>query len=71
MFIHQPRSGVLTMKFVLFRDVKKEYRWRMVATNGNIVATSGEGYKNKKDCLATLESIKKSAADAPVAEEES
>ncbi len=58
------------MKFVLFRDAKTEYRWRMVAANGNVVATSGEGYKNKKDCLSTLESIRKAAADAPVSEEE-
>ena len=56
------------MKFVLYRDHKGEYRWRLVATNGNTVADSGEGYKNRKDCLATIESIQKSAAAAPVEE---
>lgn len=57
------------MKFVLYRDAKKEYRWKLVATNGNIVADSGEGYKNKADCLATVASIKKTVADAPIEEE--
>lgn len=57
------------MKFVLYRDAKKEYRWRLIATNGNFVANSGEGYKNKADCLATLASIKKAAAEAPIEEE--
>lgn len=28
-----------------FRDRKKEWRWRLKAPNGRIVATSGEGYK--------------------------
>lgn len=57
------------MKFVLYRDVKNEYRWKLVATNGNTVADGGEGYKNKQDCLATVASIQKSAADAPIDEE--
>jgi len=33
----------------LFRDEAEEFRWRRVADNGNITATSGEGYKNKTD----------------------
>ena len=57
------------MRFILYRDVKKEYRWKMVASNGNIVADSGEGYKNKKDCLATVDSIKRTVAEAPIEEE--
>lgn len=57
------------MKFVLYRDVSKEYRWRLVAANGNIVADSGEGYKNKADCAATIESIKKAVAEAPIEDE--
>lgn len=57
------------MKFVLYRDVNKDYRWRLVAANGNIVADSGEGYRNKSDCLATVQSIKKAIAEAPVEED--
>ena len=56
------------MKFVVYRDGNGEYRWRLVASNGKIVA-SGEGYKNKADCLATIASIQKNAPSAAVEEE--
>lgn len=38
------------MKFVQYKDVRGEWRWRLVAANGKIVADSGEGYKNEADC---------------------
>lgn len=41
----------------LYKDKAKEWRWRMVSTNGNILATSSEGYKNKKDMLDSLYSV--------------
>lgn len=28
----------------------KEFRWRVVASNGRIVGASSEGYHNRKDC---------------------
>lgn len=34
-----------------FHDADGEWRWRAKAENGRIVATSGEGYTNKDDCL--------------------
>lgn len=42
------------MKFELYRDNRGEWRWRLVAGNGKIIATSGEGYQNKSDCLHTV-----------------
>lgn len=36
----------------LYKDQKDEWRWRIVATNGRIVACSGEGYKNSLDAIA-------------------
>ena len=53
------------MKFEVYRDAKGEYRWRLVASNGKIVA-SGEDYKNKADCLSTITSIQKNAQTASV-----
>jgi uncharacterized protein YegP (UPF0339 family) len=32
---------------VFYKDKKGEYRWRMVAKNGRIIADSGEGYKTR------------------------
>lgn len=36
----------------LYTDRKREWRWRLLARrNGKIVATSGEGYRRRVDCL--------------------
>ena len=36
--------------FEIYKDEKQEWRWRLVAPNNKIIATSGEGYINKADC---------------------
>lgn len=38
----------------LYQDDAGEYRWRLIANNGRIVATSGEGYKRRVDCVSGL-----------------
>ena len=38
----------------LYEDALGEWRWRLVASNGNTVATSGEGYKNKSEARERL-----------------
>lgn len=35
------------MKFHIYQDARGEWRWRLKARNGRIVADSGEGYKRK------------------------
>jgi len=35
---------------LVYRDESGEWRWHREAANGNIVADSGEGYKNFGDC---------------------
>jgi uncharacterized protein len=52
--------------FEIFKDNKKEFRWRLKASNGLIIATSGEGYVAKADCEHGLELVKKDAAKAKV-----
>lgn len=54
------------MKFQVFKDVSSQYRWRMVAANGRIIAVSGEGYHNKKDCTDAIDLVKRFAPIAPV-----
>ncbi len=54
------------MKFVIYKDRSNEYRWRLKAANGRIVADSGEGYVNKSDCRAAIELIKRHASSAAV-----
>lgn len=40
------------MKIVVYRDGVGEWRWRIVARNGRVVADSGEGYKRRTACAA-------------------
>lgn len=37
----------------VYTDADGEHRWRALAANNKIVATSGEGYHNLRDCEAT------------------
>ena len=55
-------------KFEVYEDKAGEYRFRLKATNGQIIAVS-EGYKAKASCLNGIESVKKNAPDAEVVEE--
>jgi uncharacterized protein YegP (UPF0339 family) len=54
------------MTFEVYKDRKEEFRWRLKAANGNILATSSEGYKAKADCQKGIEAIKTGAATAKV-----
>ncbi|AGB15023.1 hypothetical protein Halru_0380 [Halovivax ruber XH-70] len=52
--------------FEVYRDRADEWRWRLVARNGRIIADSGEGYTSKQGAERGIESVKRSAADAAV-----
>lgn len=54
-------------KFEVYQDKAGEYRFRLKATNGEIIAT-GEGYKAKSGCMNGIESIRKNAPDAEIVE---
>ena len=55
-------------KFEVYTDKKGEFRFRLKATNGQIIAVS-ESYKAKDSCMNGIESFKKNA-DSPVVREE-
>ena len=52
-------------KFEVYLDKAGEYRFRLKATNGQIIAV-GESYKALASCLNGIESIKTNAPDAEV-----
>lgn len=52
--------------FRIFRDNAGEWRWRLVAANGNIIADSGEGYASKQGVRRGIESVKRNAPQADV-----
>lgn len=55
-------------KFEMYEDKSGEFRFRLKARNGEIIAVS-EGYKAKAGCLNGIESVQKNAPDAQVVEE--
>ena len=44
--------------FTVYKDRAKEWRWRLVAANGRIIADSGEGYTERNDAVEALERVK-------------
>lgn len=57
-------AGELT--FEIYKDAKKEYRWRLKSPNGKIIAMSDEGYTRKDACQHAIDVIKDGAAKAKV-----
>ena len=52
-------------KFEIYTDKSGEFRFRLKATNGQIVAVS-EGYKKKSSCENGVASVAKNAVGAPI-----
>lgn len=55
-------------KFEIYNDNAGEFRFRLKATNGQVIAVS-EGYKALAGCENGVESVKKNAADAEIVDE--
>lgn len=51
-------------KFEIYKDAKGQYRFRLKAPNGEIIAL-GESYSSRNACIDGIESVKK---NAPIAE---
>lgn len=58
-----------TGKFEVYQDKAGKHRFRLKASNGQIIAV-GEAYESKSACLNGIESVKKNAPDAGVVEVE-
>ena len=56
-------------KYELYKDKAGQFRFRLKARNGEIIAT-GEGYVSKANCKKGIASIGKNAPEAPVIVEE-
>lgn len=54
------------MIFSMYKDAKKEWRWRFIADNQKIIADSAEGYKNRQDCINAIKLIQSNAATTPI-----
>jgi uncharacterized protein len=52
-----PLNTSRSVHFQVYKDGQSQYRFRLVAGNGEIIAT-GEAYKRQKDCLAVISLVK-------------
>jgi uncharacterized protein YegP (UPF0339 family) len=66
------------MKFEIYQEAKQgllanaltppQWRWRFLASNGKIIADSGEGYFNREDCVHGIELVMRTNQATPVVE---
>lgn len=54
-------------KFEVYQDKAGEYRFKLKAPNGEVIAVS-EGYSSKKSCMNGIESVMKNAPKAKIVE---
>ncbi len=54
----------MAAKFEIYTSSNGEYRWRLKSGNGQIIATSGEGYTSKSGVTNGIEAVKRDAAGA-------
>ena len=52
-------------KFEIFKDETDQFRFRLVAPNGEIIATS-EAYEAKVSCMNGIKSVKENAPKAKI-----
>jgi uncharacterized protein YegP (UPF0339 family) len=52
-----PNKKEDTMKFEVYRDKAGEYRWRLLASNGQLTADSGEGYTRREDAHRAIAAL--------------
>ena len=55
-------------KFELYKDARGEYRFRLKAANGEVIATS-EGYKTKASAENGIKSVQTNAPGATVVDQ--
>ena len=68
----RPTGEPMTIRYVVqvYRDAKREWRWRIVHRNGRVVADSGEGYKRKLAMRTSLRHLLKGIGNGEFAIEE-
>ena len=54
------------MKFHMFLDHNREWRWFLQAENGRKIAESGEAYHSERDCLDAITIVMGTNHQTPV-----
>jgi len=58
------------LKWEIYQDKEKKYRFRILATNGQIIGASSEAFKDQSDAEKVIDEIKKGVKDATIVEKE-
>ncbi|WP_343945564.1 YegP family protein [Pseudonocardia zijingensis] len=64
------KGTTMAGKFEVYKDRAGKYRFRLKASNGQVVAT-GEAYETKSSALKGCESVQKAADGAQIVETDS
>lgn len=64
--VQKPKNSYLE----LYKDFDREWRWRLVSTNGRILADSGQGYNRKRDAKEAMDRVKVQVKNAVIREVE-
>lgn len=54
-------------KFEVYADTGGSYRWRLRASNGQLVASSGESFSSRANAERAAENVKANAGSAKIA----
>jgi len=52
--------------YEIFKDKAGKFRFRLVASNGEIIAASEEGFESRQTCESTIELVRTCAAEAKI-----
>lgn len=66
----QKRETLPCPKFELYMDKAGKYRYRLLASNGELICVCEEGYASKDGCKRGIQSLAKWAPDAEIVAEE-
>lgn len=53
-------------KFKIYEDASGKYRWRLKASNGEKIASSGESFASKSSAKRAAEDVRDNAGDAEI-----
>ena len=53
-------------KFEIYADAAGKYRWRLKASNGEKIASSGESFDSKSNAKRAAETVKATAGSATI-----
>jgi uncharacterized protein YegP (UPF0339 family) len=54
------------VKIEVYRDAGGNYRWRLVSSNGQTVAASGESFASKANAIRAAENVRDNAGSATI-----